>query len=110
MAARDYCQHVEERVIEGRWWLPEQSPDDGVRGTLTLSDDAFRLKLEGTLHGRDPEKDTLTALFEDQLPPHVTRILGETVDRKDITLHECTLAGSGTHGKRGGGTMYSESY
>ena len=98
---------MDRRVIEGRWWLAEQTPDDAVRGTLVVSDDEFRLTLEGSF--REVENDDLTALFA-QPPPHVDRILGETVDRKDVTLHDCTLAGSGTHGKRGGGTRYSESY
>ena len=87
--------------------MAEQSPDDAVRGTLMVSDDEFRLTLEGSF--RDVDNDGLTPLFVAS-PSHVDRILGETVDRKDITLHDCTLAGSGTHGKRGGGTTYSESY
>ena len=100
----------ETRLLHGRWWLADKSFDDAVRGTLTLSDDGFRLDLEGTLHERPTDQDPLTALVDARLPNRVERILGETTDREDLTLENCDLAAHGTHGRRDGGTTYSESY
>jgi hypothetical protein len=98
---------AETRLVRGRWWLAEESSNEGVPGTLTLSDDEFRLELEGTLQ-TDPALKP--KLFELRAEIGVVRILGETADRKEVTLERCDLAGSGTHQVRDRQPSYSESY
>jgi hypothetical protein len=81
---------AEMRVIRGRWWLADKSSAEGVSGTLTLSDDEFRLDLEDTLL-TDPALGAKVLDYEAPVP--VDRILGETTDRDEVTLERCDLAG-----------------
>jgi hypothetical protein len=76
---------------------------------LTLSDDQFRLDLEGTLHQPSAEKGAPVSGLPGPLPDVVDRVLGETIDRKDVTLESCALVGHGTSSGRRG-TTYSEAY
>jgi ApeA N-terminal domain 1 len=100
---------TETRTLHGRWRLPDQALDRAIRGTLTLSDDAFHLDLEGSLH-RVPE-DGPSAYVNYQVPTAVDRILGETTEGVDVTLETCTLRKHGTRGtRRRPGVAFTEAY
>lgn len=97
----------ETRVIRGRWWLADKSSNEGVPGTLTLSDEEFRLDLEDSLL-TDPALKAKVLDYHAPVP--VDRILGETTDRNEVTLERCDLAQRRTHQMRDRGTRHYESY
>jgi hypothetical protein len=100
----------ETRVIRGRWWLADKadkSGNEGVPGTLILSDEEFRLELEGTLL-TDPALRRRVADHCSSVP--VDRILGETTERRQVTLERCDLAQIGTSAVRDRETREYESY
>jgi ApeA N-terminal domain 1 len=97
----------ETRVIWGRWWLAGRSSKRGVPGTLTLSNDSFQLDLEGRL---PMSPRTRAKVVDPDASVVFDRVLGETTDRKEVTLDRCQYAGGGFSSVRGRGTAYSESY
>jgi hypothetical protein len=71
--------------------LPESSRDEGVPGTLTLSDDEFLLELEGMLL-TDPALRTRVLDYFAPIP--LERVHGESGDRVALTLETCDVASS----------------
>jgi hypothetical protein len=71
--------------------LPESSSDAGVPGTLRLSDEEFRLELEGTLLIDSALRERVSDYFA---PVPLERVHGESGDRRAVTLESCEFAGS----------------
>lgn len=85
---------LEERVLQGYWWLPEDGagavPDEAHRlcGTLTITSGAPTLEVLGDF-GREVLKDDGSERELSMLPSAVTRVLGLSTDGKYITLEDC---------------------
>ncbi len=85
----------EPRVLRGRWSLPDQSPEFGVPGVLTLSDTEYTLDLEGTLFTDRTLRERATRRHN---PLPVRRVLGlvrheRGRGREKVTLERCQWRG-----------------